>query len=94
MGRQEKLLLQIFTGQSDANINFQDLVKLMQRLGFDKRVSGGHHIFRKEGVLEKINLQKDGNKAKPYQVRQVRNIILKYYKTLGKDKRIRLHRAF
>ncbi len=78
MGRQEKLLLQILTGQSDANINFQDLVKLMQRLGFDKRVSGGHHIFRKEGLLEKINLQKEGNKAKPYQVRQVRNIILKY----------------
>ena len=78
MGKQEKLLIQILKGQSDANINFQDLVRLMQRFGFDKRVSGSHHIFRKEGVLEKINLQKEGNKAKPYQVRQVRNIILKY----------------
>lgn len=78
MGKQEKLLMQILKGQSDANINFQDLVRLMQRFGFDKRVSGSHHIFRKEGVLEKINLQKEGNKAKPYQVRQVRNIILKY----------------
>ena len=78
MGKQEKLLIQILKSQSDANINFQDLVGLMQRFGFDKRVSGGHHIFRKEGVLEKINLQKEGNKAKPYQVRQVRNIILKY----------------
>ncbi len=78
MGKQEKLLMQILKGQSDANINFQDLVGLMQRFGFDKRVSGSHHIFRKEGVLEKINLQKEGNKAKPYQVRQVRNIILKY----------------
>ncbi len=78
MGKQEKLLIQILKGQSDANINFKDLVGLMQRFGFEKRVSGGHHIFRKEGVLEKINLQKEGNKAKPYQVRQVRNIILKY----------------
>ncbi|MBC8555535.1 MAG: type II toxin-antitoxin system HicA family toxin [Candidatus Brocadiales bacterium] len=78
MGKQEKLLIQILKGQSDANINFRDLVGIMQRFGFDKRVSGGHHIFRKEGVLEKINLQKEGNKAKPYQVRQVRNIILKY----------------
>lgn len=43
-----------------------------------KRISGDHYIFRKEGVLEKVNLQKEGNKAKPYQVRQVRNIILKY----------------
>jgi len=78
MGKQEKLLIQILKGQSDANINFQNLVGLMQKFGFDIRVSGGHHIFRKEGVLEKINLQKEGNNAKPYQVRQVRNIILKY----------------
>ncbi len=78
MGKQEKLLIQILKGQSEANINFQDLVGLMQRFGFDKRISGGHHIFRKEGVLEKINLRKEDNKAKPYQVRQVRNIILKY----------------
>ncbi len=78
MGRQEKLLIQILTGQSDANINFQSLVRLMQSLGFDKRISGDHHIFRKEGIIEKVNLQKEGNKAKPYQVRQVRNIILKY----------------
>jgi hypothetical protein len=78
MGKQEKLLIQILKGQSDANINFQDLVRLMQRFGFDKRVSGSHHIFRKAGVLEKINLQKEGSRAKPYQVRQVRNIILKY----------------
>jgi hypothetical protein len=42
------------------------------------RVRGSHHIFRREGVAEKINLQQDGNKAKPYQVRQVRNILVKY----------------
>ena len=35
-------------------------------------------IFRKEGIVEKISLQRDGNKAKPYQVKQVRNIIVKY----------------
>jgi hypothetical protein len=78
MGKQEKLLIQILNGQSDTNINFHDLLSLMNGLGFDKRVSGSHHILRKEGILEKINLQKEGNKAKPYQIRQVRNIILKY----------------
>jgi len=50
----------------------------MQKLGFEMRVKGSHHIFRKKGVEEKPNLQKVGNKAKPYQVRQVRSIILKY----------------
>ncbi|MBA7683415.1 hypothetical protein ES703_91779 [subsurface metagenome] len=42
------------------------------------RIKGSHHVFRKYGVIEKVNLQKEGNKAKPYQVRQVRNIIVKY----------------
>jgi len=35
-------------------------------------------MIRKEDVIERINLQKDGTKAKAYQVKQVRNIILKY----------------
>ncbi len=65
-------------GTSDANISFNELLQLMRFLGFDERISGSHHIFRKYGIEEKINLQKDGNKAKPYQVRQIRNIILKY----------------
>jgi len=48
------------------------------RLGFEERTSGGHHIFRRKGIRELINLQKDGNKAKPYQVRQVRRIVVEY----------------
>jgi hypothetical protein len=39
---------------------------------------GSHHIFRKQGVEEKINLQRDDSKAKVYQVHQVRAMILKY----------------
>ncbi len=50
----------------------------MAKLGFEERIRGSHHIFRKVGVTEKINLQKEGNKAKPYQVKQVRNVIVKY----------------
>ena len=42
------------------------------------RVRGSHHIFRKAGVEEKINLQREGSEAKPYQVRQGRAVILKY----------------
>jgi predicted RNA binding protein YcfA (HicA-like mRNA interferase family) len=78
MGKHEKLLLKILSGSSDANINFEDLCNLLKDFGFVMRVRGSHHIFRREGVAEKINLQQDGNKAKPYQVRQVRNILVKY----------------
>lgn len=33
--------------------------------------------------MEKPNLQRDGSHAKPYQVRQIRRLILKYH--LGED---------
>ncbi len=78
MSKHEKILLQILRGDSDANISFNDLCNLLKKLGFDERIRGSHHIYRKEGIIEKINLQRDGNKAKAYQVRQVRNVILKY----------------
>jgi len=78
MGKDEKLLVQVLSGRADANIGFSDLVRLLHHIGFEMRVSGSHHMFRMAGVEEKINLQRDGNKAKPYQVKQVRAVILKY----------------
>jgi hypothetical protein len=41
-------------------------------------VRGSHHVFRRQGVRELINLQCEGGKAKVYQVRQARQIILRY----------------
>ena len=76
--KEKKLLLKILSGKSDANIKFDELMDLLKSLGFEMRIKGCHHIFRKEGVREKINLQKAGNKAKPYQVKQVRNVIVRY----------------
>lgn len=84
MSQIEKLIFQILSGTSDANIAFKDLCGLLTHLGFDERTKGSHHIFRKSGIEEKINLRKDGNKAKPYQVKQVRAVILKY--KLGGEK--------
>lgn len=75
----KKLLEKVLSGLSDKNIKFDDLKRLILRFGFDCRIKGDHHIFAREGIVEIINLQplKDG-KAKPYQVKQVRNLILKY----------------
>jgi len=78
MGKHEKLILQILGGRSDANIGFDDLRNVLKRLGFDEYVRGSHHLFRISGVEEKINLQREGNHAKPYQVRQVRGVLVKY----------------
>ncbi len=76
MSKAEKLRRAIMESRSDANISFDDLRSFLLSLGFEERIKGGHHSFRKEGVLEKPNLQRDGNKAKGYQVRQVRAIVI------------------
>jgi hypothetical protein len=73
-----KTLRRVLSGTSDASVRFDDLCSLLESLEFEKRVRGSHHLFRKAGVEEKINLQRDGNNAKPYQVRQVRAVLLKY----------------
>jgi hypothetical protein len=73
-----RLLLQILQGTSDANIRFNELCLLLKHIGFDERIRGSHHIFTREGIEEILNLQPRGSMAKPYQVRQVRNVIVRY----------------
>jgi hypothetical protein len=78
MGKHQRLLLTILQGRSDANISFDDLCNLLRQLGFAERTRGSHHMFHKSGIEEMLNLQRDGNKAKPYQVRQVRSVLLRH----------------
>ncbi len=74
----EKLMQSIMSGTQDRNIKFTDLQKILDVLGFQCRIKGDHFIYWKDGIEEIINIQPDGNKAKPYQVKQIRGIILKY----------------
>lgn len=74
----EKLMQSIMSGLQDSNIKFKDLQKILESLGFNYRIKGDHVIYWKEGVEEIINIQPNGNKAKPYQVKQIRSLILKY----------------
>ena len=78
MSTNDRTLSRVLRGGSDSNIGFNALRQLLLRLGFEERIRGSHHIFRKDGVEERINLQRDGSRAKAYQVRQVRAIILRY----------------
>jgi hypothetical protein len=78
MSKHAKLLARLLSGTSDANIPFGGLCRLLERLGFEMRVRGSHHIFFKSGIEEILNLQPRGADAKPYQVKQVRAVILKY----------------
>jgi len=78
MGKLDTILDRILRGTSDANIRFMDLCRLLRHLGFQERVNGSHHVWTREAIEEILNLQPKGSLAKPYQVRQVRNVILKY----------------
>ena len=78
MGQYEKLLLRILSGTSDTNITFEEIKKVLISFEFEERIRGSHHIYYKDGIDEIINVQPKGSKAKAYQVKQVRNLILKY----------------
>jgi len=78
MSKLEKTLLKILSGSSDEDISFSELCSMLKYLGFEERIKGSHHIFFKDGIEEILNIQPKKSKTKPYQVKQVRNIILKY----------------
>jgi virulence-associated protein VapD len=56
MTSRDTVLERILRGTSDANIAFNDLRRVLKRLGFDERIRGSHHIFTKQGVDEILNL--------------------------------------
>lgn len=80
MSKFEKMVLKILSGKSDNNLSIKELKSFLQKLGFEeKQASGSHTLYKKSDVTDLINIQstKDG-KAKPYQVKQIRDIIIKH----------------
>ena len=78
MGKYDKLLISILSGKNDQSIRFSELTHLLDAMGFNLRINGDHYIFNKHGIDEILNLQPKGSQAKAYQVKQVRNLIIKY----------------
>ncbi len=46
MSRHEKLLDRLRDPQHDASWRFTKLCELLQRFGFEMRITGSHHFFR------------------------------------------------
>jgi hypothetical protein len=76
--------VRILRGSSDAAIRFSDLRGLLLKLGFVERIKGSHHIFTREGIPEILNLQPKNSMSKPYQVKQVRKVLVQY-RLAGED---------
>ena len=80
--RPRKLLQKALS--SPANLHFDEACALARAFGFHlSRVSGSHHIFARQGVRELVNLQQVGGKAKPYQVKQLLDLVERYNLSLG-----------
>jgi hypothetical protein len=60
------------------NVTFHDLLSVCRKHFGEPRISGSHYIFKTPWPGDpRINLQRDGNMAKPYQVRQVKKALEK-----------------
>ena len=64
--------------RSSKNLRFGEALALAKAFGFRlSRTKGSHHIFVHPRIRELVNLQEVG-KAKPYQVRQLLEIVERY----------------
>lgn len=72
-----KLLQKLLSGSR--NIRFSEATTVADGFGFKlDRIKGSHHIYVHRDVPELINLQDVKGKAKPYQVKQLLQIVEKY----------------
>lgn len=79
MAPRDRVLQRLLAGNAHRNIPFDDLLNLLRGFGFAERRKGSHVILSRNGIAEIINLQPlPGGLAKPYQIRQVRKLLLQY----------------
>ena len=80
-----KLLQKVLA--SPNNLRFADVCGLAEAFGFRlSRTSGSHNVFVHADVRELLNLQDVHGKAKPYQVRQLLQLVERYNLSLGGEK--------
>jgi predicted RNA binding protein YcfA (HicA-like mRNA interferase family) len=82
--KKRKILDQAISGSK--NIRFDDIAALAEAFGFyQSRVKGSHHIFAHPAARELVNLQNVKGKAKPYQVRQLLELVARYNLSLKEE---------
>ncbi|HEY3760430.1 MAG TPA: type II toxin-antitoxin system HicA family toxin [Verrucomicrobiae bacterium] len=68
---------------SPQNLRFTEAIKLAGAFGFKlDRIRGSHHILKRSGIPELLNFQNVGGKLKPYQIKQMLEIVESYDLTL------------
>jgi predicted RNA binding protein YcfA (HicA-like mRNA interferase family) len=81
MAKPDKVLERVMAGQGE--IAFRDFERLLLALGFKHaRTSGSHRIYVHPKATRPLSVQPRGKDAKPYQVRQLREMIEEFYMKL------------
>lgn len=79
MSRYAKVRANILSGKSDKNIPEEDMKFFLSKIGAEhRRTTGSHFQYSIDDIPELINIQPKNGKIKPYQVKEVRNIVNKY----------------
>ena len=66
------------------NFRFSEACALTEAFGFRlSRISGSHHIFVHPSIPELINLQEVHGQAKPYQIKQLLQLVERHNLVLG-----------
>ena len=69
---------------SPQGLRFEEACALAAAFGFRlSRVRGGHHVFVHPDVRQLVNLQDVHGQAKPYQVRQLLDLVERYNLMIG-----------
>ena len=64
------------TLENPHNVRFDDLLQICTKHFGEPRIRGSHHIFKMPWAGDpRLNLQKDGKMAKPYQVKAVKKAL-------------------
>jgi predicted RNA binding protein YcfA (HicA-like mRNA interferase family) len=68
------------------NLGFDEVARLAEAFGFRlARTRGSHHIFVHDAFPDLLNLQSVAGQAKPYQVRQLLQLVERYNLVLEGD---------
>lgn len=79
MSRYSKIRADILSGKSDKNISEEDMRFFLAKIGaIYRRTKGSHIQYSIDNIPELINIQPQNGKIKPYQVKEIRNIVNKY----------------
>ena len=74
MSQKSKLLLLAYNRPK--SLHFSEFRLLLEALGFRlSRINGSHHIFVHPDIPERINIQNVNGMVKPYQVRQLLDLV-------------------